>query len=253
MRIISKDNDYYDSIQAYGQDQSLTYVREARNISFYDALTAMGVSFVRTERTESFSVPFMHYLGHEIPQGYISYRNYSDAYYTYNLIVRRLIVGFCGQWTPCLFVQERLPKDPLRRFVHCYYPGDEDRLPKLSRFFTDMDGFEKRREAWVKFLNIKLRQKDDLFHQLKSPILVADVSDWGRRGFDSNDTVITADASLSQISFYRCKDAFTTYQEVSQYLSGVLGVGTPKTVEIADIHRRDAKGFDGWSFKKRPE
>ena len=32
MRIISKNNDYYDSIQEYGQDQSVTYIRKKKDI-----------------------------------------------------------------------------------------------------------------------------------------------------------------------------------------------------------------------------
>jgi hypothetical protein len=47
-------------------------------------------------------------------------------------------------------------------------------------------------------------------------------------------------------------DYYDSIQEISQYISGVLGVNAPETVSISDESMRDKKGFDSWSFKKRP-
>lgn len=49
------------------------------------------------------------------------------------------------------------------------------------------------------------------------------------------------------------KDAASAFQDVYLYISGVLGVQAPKTVEIDDKHKAIAHGHDGqYSFRKPP-
>ena len=49
---------------------------------------------------------------------------------------------------------------------------------------------------------------------------------------------------LKAIGFQKVKDAFTAYQEIDSYLSGVLGADVHPTVEISDVHRLEGHGFD---------
>lgn len=55
---------------------------------------------------------------------------------------------------------------------------------------------------------------------------------------------VQTNPSLKAIGFQRVKDAFTAYQEIDSYLSGVLGVDANPTVQISDTHRLEGHGFD---------
>lgn len=58
---------------------------------------------------------------------------------------------------------------------------------------------------------------------------------------------------LADYHFQKVKDSFSAFQEVFQYISGVLGTNENPMVTISDKEKRDKKGFDNWSFKKRPK
>jgi hypothetical protein len=57
---------------------------------------------------------------------------------------------------------------------------------------------------------------------------------------------------LADIHFFKVKDAFATYQEIDQYISGVIGNTEIDTVGISDKDLAKSKGFDCYSFKKEP-
>ena len=54
---------------------------------------------------------------------------------------------------------------------------------------------------------------------------------------------------LKDFQFFRAVSTYQAFQEISMYISGVIGVGEKNTVTISDKDMRDAKGFDDWSFK----
>ena len=55
---------------------------------------------------------------------------------------------------------------------------------------------------------------------------------------------VQTNPQLMAIGFQKVKDAFTAYQEIDSYLSGVLGVNANPVVEVADVHRLEGHGFD---------
>lgn len=262
MRIISKTNDYYDSIQAYGQDQSLNYVRKEEQISLKEALDYLGVSADGSQLRHSFATPFLKRLGYELPDFFNRSLPFRKALWNDKLDVDRFLIGFCGHWYPCLRIKRsylRIPgkgtfslsdADEQRKPRHIF-AGYEDKIEEFRDCYSEK-GFSNRMKAWRDFLNLDIKPSDELFHDFKSPILVADVTDYGRETVRFDETVLTKDANLSEFGFGRVRDPFMAYQDIAQYLSGVLGVGTPEPVQISDEHMRDAKGFHGMSFRKRP-
>lgn len=58
--------------------------------------------------------------------------------------------------------------------------------------------------------------------------------------------------NLKELQFFKIKDTFTAYQDISQYIGGVLGQANKPIPEISNQDMRDAKGFNEWSFKKEP-
>jgi hypothetical protein len=54
---------------------------------------------------------------------------------------------------------------------------------------------------------------------------------------------------LKDIEFQRVLDPFTAYQELDQWISGVLGQN-PEPDEVSDKVKIQQHGFDSWSFRK---
>ena len=63
---------------------------------------------------------------------------------------------------------------------------------------------------------------------------------------------ITKDPILRKYSFYKLFDAYQTFQDISFYLEGVLGIKAPAMASVPDEYLLEGKGFDKWSFKTLP-
>ncbi len=57
---------------------------------------------------------------------------------------------------------------------------------------------------------------------------------------------------LKDYGFYKVEDTFSAYQNINQYISGILGLDDPEIQNIDDEHMKIKRGFDSWSFKKLP-
>jgi len=251
MRIISKDNDYYDSVQAWGQDQTLVYVRRQEELSMANVANALGLSVADNDERHSFAAMMFNHLGRPLPDYFDQPYFLRRSYFNSNLYLSKYLIGFCGLWVPCLKMEPVTSPYAEEAKTFFFYPGDEGKLEKIRHYFGE-DIADKKLKLYRKFLGMKLNPKEDLFHCFKSPILVADVSDNGYARIKASDVVAVKDAKLSDYQFYRYRDAYSAFQDLSQFISGVLGVGQPEIIEISDKDMRDAKGFHDMSFKKRP-
>jgi hypothetical protein len=65
--------------------------------------------------------------------------------------------------------------------------------------------------------------------------------------------ILTLNPTLHKFGFEKMMTSFDAYQNIYMYISGVLGIGAPVTVEISNASMIKKKGFDKWSFKKQPE
>lgn len=54
---------------------------------------------------------------------------------------------------------------------------------------------------------------------------------------------------MKDYEFYKILDLFVAFQELSMFISGIMGGKSPKMIEIADKDRRDMKGFNDKSFR----
>jgi hypothetical protein len=57
--------------------------------------------------------------------------------------------------------------------------------------------------------------------------------------------------NLKSIEFFKIKDAFSTFQEISMFLGNSLIVQN-KQSEISDKDKIGKHGYDKWSFRKEP-
>jgi hypothetical protein len=57
---------------------------------------------------------------------------------------------------------------------------------------------------------------------------------------------------LKDLDFFRIVPTEQAFQEIWQYIGGVLGLNNPHVPVPDDVTMRDIKGFNDWSFKKEP-
>jgi hypothetical protein len=80
------------------------------------------------------------------------------------------------------------------------------------------------------------------FFEHKVPVFVLMIHDRERDHLYLN-------SSLRDVQFFKKLDPFTAFQEISMYISGVLGVGEPNIVTISDVQKARKHGFDKGSFR----
>jgi hypothetical protein len=222
MRIISPFYDYYDSVQAQGQDQTLIYLRAPREI---------------VSKTRLF--PFVEKLRH----------------WGNNIVARIEVIGFCGRVYPVLLIQN--PRDTAVKPVYCYNVNEIDAFVErqfkpliVERYYA-----KKKRSYWSERWNytshntlVALFQDAEqhagdyahLFRDEHAPIF---------RCWEGHETRITYNACLKDVQFFRVFDPFTAFQEIQMFLGGMAFPEKP-IPKIDDMTMAAAKGFDKFSFRK---
>jgi hypothetical protein len=222
MRIVAKRKDYYDCIQATGQDRSLVYVREPQTVYF-----------------ERNVFPFPSF-GHRFSGPALGVTTY--------------IVGFCGKIYPCLRIANQM--------CYSLEDVDNTVVPRLKKKelekYHDKSGSTIRYELWVfssalkrvhfeKFFEKCAEQKGafgKFFEEKRCPVFVAVRS--GENGW------IEYNALLRSVEFYRVMEPYTAFQEVSMYM-GNMAMPEKPIPQLDDVTLAESKGFDKkWSFRREP-
>lgn len=217
MRIISKFNDYYDSVAGRGIDPKLIYHRNTEEIEFTN-----DSAFVHPRLDEP-NTP-----GYE---------------------TEILYIGFCGKAYPCISHKKFGYK------THYSYVFEQ-----YQRFLDLIKHNYKQNKRYKKlwkgisikeFLSQKPEEVVDIFYEHKAPVFVIKAKERDRWGFSyGKPRNLILNPRLEDYEFYRLIDPYTAFQEISMYISGVLGIDAPKTVEISDKSKIEKRGFDKWSFRK---
>ena len=254
MRIISKFKDYYDVGLAHGIDEGIVFVRELTEREYKRNGHALATEDL-CDRGE-WENKLAEHVGVE-------------AFYGDTIFVNRIIVGFCGKIHLCYRVKFIRPnKEDI--VEHCYdadhvinffkrhlskkdtkdFLNNDHREPRYMRKgsqwsrtnpCTRPDSFKKDFEEFDDGIF------EEYFLEKKIPIFaVEQIGRWDRI------LKVTHYPCLKDYEFYKSVDSYTALQELSMYISGVLGVGEPHMIDISDECMRDAKGFNNVSFKTRP-
>lgn len=247
MRIISKFHDYYDIGLSQGQDETLVYNRVLQE----DVIVEDGTNH-RLSANHKIN-PFAEYCG-KIDVGGT------------NLECCQFIIGFCGKVYWCLeftYTNTYYPYKNQKRFCYNIEQVDEFISGIDDKYVTEKYGKDKSRWTFFSRENIidkfnefsKLSDKHmDYFRKMNTPVFVVNRSFNGSsRKYELN---FTKNPCLKDYHFQRVFDSYSAFQEVSMFLGGVLGRGEKETLGRKDFPDepliRDSKGFDNWSFKKRP-
>ena len=234
MRIISDFHDYYDAVQATGQNQTLIYLRKSEEVE-----------------VSEYPFPILSY--------------YTMGSEPREPSIRQHIVGFCGKIYPVLeltnvatshvaicynldevdcFVERNFRKDAI----------DEYRTKTKSkrRYWGRRWPTHLRRDAFAKHF-AACAEKRDSFAEMSvergCPVFIGTAD---RHAWRKWSRKIVYDGCLKELEFFRLFDSYTAFQEIAMFLGG-LAVPQKEIPRVPDKIMVGAKGFDKWSFRKPPE
>jgi hypothetical protein len=239
MLIRSTFKDYYDTAAGMGVDSTLIYQRETKLVElehqfFIDNLPAYFPND-RGEYLDPYDTASIEAWNQQ---------EHCDFY----------IIGFCGTQIVCL--NNTLP-DTIDNGNRMAYFGEE---------ILKLDWSKKKRyrqPSSQQVIEDCLHQfhgkaNFGLFKQLNTPIfsisLRSRLSQYEQKCQGLYAPKFTINPNLAAFRFFKYKDAFTTFQEIQSYLSGVLGSPEADTIEVSDRSKIVKAGFDlKTSFRKRKQ
>ena len=238
MRIISDFRDYYDSVQAAGQDRSLVYLRKPVEVRYSGPAPQEPYPFPVTEALRIA-------------------REYPDLY------LKNFTVGFCGRIYPVILVDGSGTADSE---AYCYNVEEVDAY--VTTYFKDkhIESYHKKKKKWlygrehwlfyfrreaVSSFFEEARAKQDsfkhIFEQYHCPVFLGEHQYHGWRSIDSS---VTYNGCLSRVEFYRVMEPFTAFQEIAMWLGNQAEPRKP-IPHIDDEVMLEVKGFNPkYSFRK---
>lgn len=227
MLILSNFHDYYDTASTYGIDKSIVYNRHTTKIQH--------IVPDREVINQNFYARFERVGGQE---------------------VQWKIVFFCGEVFPLLKIFNGYDRNE-RQYTFLY--GEEkideflalrrehDALNYTSTYFLQMherrkkrkpDSYYSYRSRFQRTLQHFQQKSEHFFVEHRTPIILVDAAE------------IVLNPPLKSIEFFTQRDSFTAFQDIMNFLSGVLGQSENNDVAMSDALKIQQHGFDvKWSFR----
>ena len=266
MKIISKFQDYYDSVMGYGFDPNCIYKRMK---TLYDHKSD------EFAKLNSVKVIQDYFDDHtiDITRGY--YNDFDRQGDGVKLTSQKLII-FCGKLYPLLISNVDMTNPGSyqswnnKHYYTCYSAEHVDALvskygdkKKKQKYFNPKPPTKReRRYSWrvtkrlnqpkvAQFFDAYPAERNEelvnLHFEVGSPIILIN----GLSEHCDNGNVVL-NPILKDYQFFKIVDSFTAFQDLSMFVSGVMGGQCPPMVEIEDKYRIAMHGYDEQSFRKRP-
>jgi hypothetical protein len=233
MLIDSDFHEYYDTVNSFGIDKTVVYLRKESILK--QIPNSYASKLPNPPQREQFEVNKNSY------------------------VVKKMYVGFCGKIYPLITVEETSVG---KTEIFYLYSADacldfikDKNLAKSSskRYFFDSD-YSLKSPASVKNFYASAdkfkSQLEPLFQKHRCPVFIFG---WDCLPGHRYDILLVLNPSLKNIKFVTVKDPFAAFQEIYMYISGVLGVPAKPMIEISDKDKQAAKGLDSkYAFKKPP-
>lgn len=239
MIIISKFHDFYDSGMSYGIDKTLRYIRKTEEIDQLRETPKNLIEILRDlpdvydiwdKNFHDFSArPFIIILCGKVHLGY----------HCFNLKDFSKKNGSLFLTVPDIYVYDLLS---LERVMKKYHADGYDRFYEKSRYSFNRISF-KHEDIGKAFEEFKEKEIDIGFHiDEKAPVMYL--------GHKGRNFFYVKNPLLRELQFYKKKNAFQVFQEISMFVGGVASKIFPPTVELSEKDRIEKSGFDKWSFRK---
>lgn len=248
MRIISKFRDFYDSALAHGADMGLVYARET--VERQGALDALGETLdLRTAPRDDSHDGTRRWGGWDTGM--------QDA-------VMPCVLLFCGKAYP-FFHRGRLrgPGEGLWNAEGVHTMAAEvlrddflNRYMNAKRSYSDYMGrrpfVRSQVEGFLAGVVDEVRA-GEIHHAHNCPVILYRAGTRYGEGMvvGHGDTILNP--CLRELGFFKVKDPFAAFQEISMYLGGVLRAGENPMVAISDKDKVAKHGMDEWSFRRPPQ
>lgn len=246
MIINSNFHDYYDVVMKHMSDKDIVYNRINKG----------------SERCYSKKEPIMYGTYVSFPEK-IKFP-ILDRHTIYHPNFFHFLIGFCGNIYPLVLVKKTILgpdvyvydintleeainiKENSPKFIKDFY--------KSPRFIYNLKYTDYQFYRDV-FFNPKTFDPLTKYFQIyNTPIFVLESFQRDTQHYQIIRNKIKCKISLHRrlddFIFYTVKDTFSAYQEISMYISGVLGNIESSQENIPDDIMRDMKGFNDWSFKR---
>lgn len=237
MKIVSKFHDYYDSVQAYGIDEACFYKRNTEEF--------------KKDTKEFKIIEDLIKVNNNLLRGKIKWFMLSETPFR---VSNYYVLFFCGKVYPVLQFRHMT-----RKSINYYYYYSLEELevdfkkwatktqkkwwPKTKQVDYWNRTFQRYHAEERLSKTVNNNTVNDLHFELNSPIIL----------YDEYSDIVLTNPRLADIKFFKVKDVFTTYQDLGQFISGVLGGQCPITVELSDKIRSQKHGFNEWSFRTPPK
>ena len=241
MKIISKFRDYYDTIISFGIDPEIKYFRNTLEITLkkYQSNLEFNYSddgydlFKWRDRFSTRLDPILIYF---CGTTFLAFRaTYSGS----------IGLGYFGKSGKSIDSAVCYDSGDIIKFIEGYYQkvGLESVFVKSPKWKTKLMDYKEYSEFFFdKVKDIKFKSVDEYYIKYSSPIILE----------DSNNKLIV-NPCLKDIGFQKIKDPFTTFQEVSMFISNTFGMPGNKIIEVSNQTKIKKHGFDKWSFRKMKE
>lgn len=136
----------------------------------------------------------------------------------------KFVIGYCGELYPCAISQTETES------VTYWSEDDLEAEIKHRTWYSNDRGFWTPKQS--------MGELYEVFQTLKVPVFVI------------SHTKLQTNPILKTYNFQKKVQAITAFQDISMYISGVLGVSEKETIVMSDEIMLLKKGFNKHSFKK---
>lgn len=245
MKIISKFKDYYDIGLAYGTDPKCVYKRETIKVE-WEGVQPSGGKFLRSGDVKDNPGWFKKLLSHEV--------------FTHSgkTLPRNIWVG-----------PDEARKSEVRILLFC------------GKAYLSIEAYDRSKQRWCRFWSAESLRSADLETEVDQPgryrylsrgpeytDKLFQIGEYFTRDFvdsilreagspivelrgDSryHDVWAIVNPNLSRIGFQSVVDPYTAFQEVSMYLTNVIGIPENPMVEVDNDSKVAKHGYNKQSFR----
>lgn len=245
MRIISDFHDYYDIGLSYGIDPQCVYTRKTEKFRYKHPLAR-----IETVNEESIFIDKVQHVTDQFPNIYLE-KSGLEVLATYKVL-------FCGD----IYYGATYRPDPKNSHVEATSYTYESMIREVNKYHSlkEMERLltkNKHRRRYHGSRGADVQDWDSVYPVQKNSKVMELHIEYGTPivlvRYDDRYIAcsITKNPNLSTIEFYRCLDPYTAFQELSMFISGVMGGQAPPMVKISDKDRFEKHGFDSiTSFRK---
>lgn len=241
MKIISNYKDYYDAVQAYGVEQDIVYKRFQESVEI-----STNIGYGECSPLEEIYLNSKGLKNHYIKA--------SDT-----------TVGFCGKLYKGLIFREYKDKKLIQTEVFYQLEDVEKYLKKLQTQHRKISVIQSWYEPglldslrYIDFQeffepNKSPKENTAIFQEIQAPIFVLENNIY-HNSEDSKKIQVIKNPNLKDLGFYRVMESYLCFQEIGQFLGGVLVIKENIDSKLNDLDKVKQHGFDEkYGFRKRPK